>query len=259
MKLLRMLGIAVMATILTGFAAYHYGLNQTTSSVSSPERFPILPRVELARDYGYFIGDVITLTLVIETPPDVVLDLVNLPRQGETHGLFEVRDLTMESTSISNHQIEVKANYRLQYFGPTPLTTLFEPLEILYALPEHRVATTGAYTYKSLFTQPVPINLARIGPYQQTAALALEGPVLDGRNGIIRTGFAMGTLFLLVALAGGSWEWRRHRQRQRTAVMATATVAETTLQVLRHESERFRPSDGSTVPAASSPSFRSAG
>ena len=250
MKPPRLLSIALMVTILAGFAAYRYGMNQAASPAPSPERFPILPRVELARDYGYFIGDVIPLTLVIETTDDVVLDLVNLPHKGETHGVFEVRDLTLTSTSMANRQIVYKANYSLQYFGPTPLTTPFEPLEILYALPEDRVATTGTYTYKSLYTQAVPINLARLGPPHQTAALALEGPVEDGRTSLIHTGFAMGTLCLLVALGGGGWEWRQRRQRQRRAMPDAPGVAETTLQMLRHEGERFRAFAVPTVPAA---------
>jgi hypothetical protein len=120
-------------------------------------------------------------------------------------------------------------------------------LEILYALPEHRVATTGTYTYKSLYTQPVPINLARLGPLHQTVSLPLEGPVGDGRTNLIRTGFAMGTLCWLVALGGCGWEWR---QRQRYAMPDVLGVAETTLQVLRHEGERFRASAVPTVPAA---------
>lgn len=258
MKTLRLLSLALLVTILTGVAAYRYGVNQAVLSAPAPaptptpapERFPILPRVELARDYGYFIGDVIPLTLVIETTDDVVLDLVNLPHKGETHGVFEVRDLTMTSASMANGQMVYKADYRLQYFGPTPLTTPFKPLEILYALPEHRSAATGTYTYKSLFTQPVPINLARVGPHRQTGALALKGPVEDRRTGMIHAGFGLGALFLLAALGGCTWEWHKRRQRHRTVETAPAAVASTTLQVLCHEGERFRPIDVPTVPAS---------
>lgn len=251
MKPLRLLSIALIVTIVTGFAAYRYGVHQAAAPTPapSPERFPILPRVELARDYGYFIGDLIPLTLVIEATDDVVLDLVNLPHEGETHGMFEVHDLAITSTSMADGLIVYKANYRLQYFGPTPVTAPFQPLEILYALPEHRVEATGAYTYKSLFTQPVPINLARVGPHHQPVALALEGPVDDGRTGIIRTGFAVGALFVLVALGGCVWDWQQRRQRHDIVVMNPAAAA-TTLQTLHREGERFRPVDIPPVPAA---------
>ncbi|WP_218673684.1 hypothetical protein, partial [Candidatus Entotheonella palauensis] len=176
--------------------------------------------------------------------------LVNLPHKGESHGLFEVRDLTMTSASMANGQMVYKANYRLQYFGPTPLTTPFKPLEILYALPEQRSAATGAYAYKSLFTQPVPINLARVGPRHQTGVLALEGPVEDRRTGMIRAGFGLGAFLLLVAFGGCVWEWQKRRQRHRAVETAPATIAATTLQALRHEGERFRPIDVPIAPAA---------
>ncbi len=250
MKPLRLITIFCIVTMLTGFAAYYYGAQQAAVPISSPERLPILSRVELTRDYGYFIGDVIPLTLVIETTDDVVIDLVNLPHKGETHGVFEVHDLAITSTLTTKGQRLYKASYSLQYFGPTPLTTPFGPLEIMYALPEHRIAATGSCTYKSLFTQPVPINLARVGPHDQTAALALEGPVEDARTGMIRTGFAIGTLCVLIALGGCAWEWRKGQQRRCAALTVTATVAETTLQTLRHEGERFYPAELTVVPAA---------
>ncbi|WP_089940423.1 hypothetical protein [Candidatus Entotheonella palauensis] len=55
---------------------------------------------------------------------------------------------------------------------------------------------------------------------------------------------------MLAALGGCTWEWRKRRQRQRTVETSPATAAETTLQVLRHEGERFRPADVPVVPAA---------
>ncbi len=62
------------------------------------KRFPIVTRLEMERAYGFFIGDEIPLTLEIEIESGVVLDLVNLPREGEQHGAFEVRRFHLTST-----------------------------------------------------------------------------------------------------------------------------------------------------------------
>ena len=247
MKPLRFVAMASIAALLLSFAAYRFGARQAATPAAAPERFPILPRVELARDYGYFIGDVISLTLVIETTADVVLDLVNLPHKGEMHGLFEVRDLTVTTTATTTHHVTHRAAYSLQYFGPTPVTAPFGPLEILYALPEHQVETTGSYTYKSVFTQPAPINMARIGPHHRRVDLTLKGPVEDERAGMIRAGFALGTLFSLIVLGSWAWGWRQQRRMEMTS---STRIAATTLQTLRLEGERFRPIDIPAIPAA---------
>ena len=93
MTQLRTFLCAVLVTALSyglGFAAG----DQAIETAGDTERFPILTRFELPRDYGYFIGDEIPLTLVVETSQGVVLDLVNLPKQGETHGPIRDSRLT---------------------------------------------------------------------------------------------------------------------------------------------------------------------
>jgi hypothetical protein len=132
-------------------------------------RFPIVTRIDLPRDYGFFIGDEIPLTVIIEAPPDVVLDLVNLPRTGEQHGKLEIRDFKLTSTVGADRTTIYQAAYRMQYFGIAPLTISFEPLEILYAARQDRDEVANAYHYKSLFTQSVSINISRIGPYRSHA------------------------------------------------------------------------------------------
>jgi hypothetical protein len=200
-----------------------------------PEQFPILSQFELSRDYGYFIGDEIPLTLVIETTADVVLDLVNLPQKGDTHGLFEIRDVHITS-SPGEHATQIyRADYILQYFGPTPYSAPFGPLEILYALPRAPDASQPTYTYKRLLTQPAVIHIARLGPLRVNQAVQLKGPVDDQRAGIIWVSFFFGTTLLLTAVGGWGWEGYRAWQRRRVLAARTPTPAERALQALQRD------------------------
>lgn len=201
---------------------------------SSPQQFPILSQFELSRDYGYFIGDEIPLTLIIETAADVVLDLVNLPQKGDTHGLFEIRDVHITSLPGEHTTQIYRAAYTLQYFGPTPYSAPFGPLEILYALPRGSDTSQATYTYKRLLTQPAVIHIARLAPLRVTQAVQLKGPVDDPRAGIIWASFFFGTVLVLTAVGGWGWEGYRAWQRHCTLAARTLTPAAWALQTLQH-------------------------
>jgi hypothetical protein len=241
MKKMRIILIILAASIVSfGFLVVQFFLPTPRVSSSAPtERFPILARFELPRDYGYFIGDEIPLTLVIETTGGVVLDLINLPQKGEKHGLFEIRNRTITSFAVSPEQKIYRAVYTLQYFGPTPLTTHFDALEILYAFPKDKEAPMRTYTYQSLFTQPVPISIARIGPMQSPQPLESKGPVDDPRSGIIWTAFTLGTVCLLVSFVGWGCEWWKRWQQRNTPRVRSLTAADRALHALQHEEALF--------------------
>lgn len=242
----------ILAAILVGGVSYLVTSLLVTARFEPPaapsERFPILARFELPRDYGYFIGDAIPLTLVLETAGGVVLDLINLPQKGEKHGLFEIRDLQLTTAASADGLKVYRADYTLQYFGATPLTVRFEPLEILYALPIERASSSTPYNYQSLRTQPVAMHIARMGPYQPTPALDIKGPVDDRRAGLIWVSLAMGAVFLLAALGGGCREWHQHWQCHRTAQAAAFTPADTALGALRQEGAVWYPTAESAFP-----------
>lgn len=203
----------------------------------TPQPFPIVTSFELPRDYGYFIGDEIPLSLTIEAQKGVVIDLVNLPRKGEQHGLFEIRELTITTSTTAEEQVVHRATYTLQYFGASPLTAQFEPLEILYAHPAEDTPRDKRITqYKSLFTQPAVINISRIGPYRTTQALDPKGPLPDHRQALIWIPSLLGILFLSASVLGWTKEWQRARKNSRRGRHTPATALEQALQAL-HDSE----------------------
>jgi hypothetical protein len=210
---------ALLLVMLMGFGYGRAGDTSDTPahSTPAPEPFPIVTRFELPRDYGYFIGDEIPLTLTIEAQKGVVIDLVNLPREGEQHGLFEIRHLAITS-STTKEQIVYRAAYTLQYFGAAPLTAQFEPLEILYARPAAEEPHEKRITqYKSLFTQPAVLNISRLGPYRATQALDPKGPLSDRRRGLIWIPSLLGLSLLGASVFGWTKEWqhiRKHAQRR---------------------------------------------
>jgi hypothetical protein len=204
-------------------------------AASSTEQFPLLSRFEQPHSYGYFIGDEIPLTLVIETTGNVTLDLINLPHPGDKVGPFEIRHLQLTSAVLSPGSKVYRAAYTLQYFGPTPMTTIFGPLEILYAVPPAPNLPQSAYTYKRLLTQPALIHLSRLGPLRPPRPLAIKGQVDDSRTGLMWLFLTGGTLLVLGAAGGLGWEQWTAWQRQRARAAHPSTITALTLQTLRHE------------------------
>jgi hypothetical protein len=211
---------------------------QPESDIEATERFPIVTRFAMERAYGFFIGDEIPITLEIETERGVVLDLVNLPRAGEEHGSFEVRHFHLTSIDQPNARRLYRADYRLQYFGAAPLTLQFEPLEILYASAQNRDEAAQRYIYKSLFTQPVIIDISRIGPYHPTPALGLKGPLDDVRPWRIWLAAGLGSLCVLAAVGGGGRECWLYYQQRCGRMHGLQSAAAQTLQRLRLEEGR---------------------
>lgn len=223
--------IAVFVGLFSYLAVEALAEETPEPAAPAPEPFPIVTRFDIPRDYGYFIGDEIPLTLYIETAKHAVLDLVNLPRKGEQHGLFEIRDFALTSTYDAAGGIVYRAAYRLQYFGAAPLTIQFVPLEILYALAKDNSAHVSSY--RSLFTQPVTINISRIGPYQPTQALDPKGPLTDARADLVWLPCLLGTTFLFLAMGGWRQTWRQYRRQQRSPEGVQTSNIDKALHALR--------------------------
>lgn len=249
MKKTRTLMIVLLGAGVCALGLYLFSRNSPEAEEPSEDRFPIVSKFEFPRNYGYFIGDEIPLDLVIETTGGVVLDLVNLPRKGDKHGLFEIRDFSL-STDASGDEYKVyRISYVLQYFGATPLTAQFEGLEILYALADERRRPNGSFSYKSLFTQPTPINMSRIGPFRPTQAIGLKGPMEVQNSWLIWISYITGAGILLIVLSHWLWERRRHARLQLESGQDVTTITETILQALRQEGAAYRPIDEPSVSA----------
>jgi hypothetical protein len=219
--------LILLALVCAGsyVALQAFTITPPVPAVTPVERFPIVSRFELPQAYGHFIGDEIPVTLVLETSGDVVVDLINLPHVGETFGPFEVRDLHVTTANLSQSHKVYRAAYNLQYFGPTPFTAVFGPLEILYAFPPAPDVPAPTYTYKRLQTQPAVVHMARLSPQSAAYPVRIKGDVADARTGMIWLLSILGTVLILAAIGGWGWEqrivWQRHWGR--TAQMHTVT------------------------------------
>jgi hypothetical protein len=224
---------------------------EAEAETAPSERFPIVTRIELTRDYGFFIGDEIPLTVIIKASADAVLDLVNLPRTGEQHGQFEIRDFNLTSTVSADRTTTYRAAYHMQYFGIAPLTIPFNPLEILYAVRQDRDAVAKAYNYKSLFTQPVSIHISRIGPHQPTPALDPKGPMKDPRTALFWLPVIGGALCMVAALGGwGRGYWQIRKQRLGSEAGTLTAVEKTLARLHRAEVKPARSDEGLAPDAA---------
>ena len=81
------------------------------ASLHRESPFPILTRLDFPREYGFFVGDEIPLTLSIEAVEGVRIDLVNLPREGNMVGVLEVREARIKPP----HHHDGKRIYPIEY------------------------------------------------------------------------------------------------------------------------------------------------
>lgn len=212
------LSIALLSALLTYLASQPPAETQhtpfATFAIGMPvEKFPILPRFEVPRNYGFFIGDEIPLQLVIETTGDVMVNLEKLPQKGQKHGPFEVSDMRITRQTPAGHGVIYRVAYALQYFGPTPLTAVFEGVEILYAS-----ATDGPYprasAYKRLVTQPVSIDMARLSPLHLTASRRPKGALQDQRMLTVWLGVVCTAICLTAGGVLGVKAWQQKVRQQ---------------------------------------------
>lgn len=209
------LSIALFSALLTYLILQSPSAPQhpplSTFAVGMPvEKFPILPRFEVPRNYGFFIGDQIPLRLIIEIADDIVVNLEKLPQKGQKHGPFEIADMQISRQTTAGHGAIYQVSYSLQYFGPTPLTAAFEGVEILYASVTERHPPRQTSTYKRVVTQPVLINMARLSPLHHTASRKPKGAIHHQRMLTVWLG-GIFTAFCLTA--GGVLGVKAWRQR----------------------------------------------
>lgn len=218
--------IAALAVLLLGPAP-------VLSAQPAEEKPSIVARFETPRDFGYHIGDLIPLTLVIEAATGTVVDLESLPHGGEAAGLFEVRHVRINQSHTTSGSV-YRVEFGVQTFVPATWAegVAFPPLELRFARPGDRLLD-GGYVYRSVTLPPYVFFLSSTARSQE-ALRPGKGPVLPRVGWSFWGTVSLGTLSLLLGLlrlAGdlGRW-WRRRAQETRSAAERRALR---TLTVLR--------------------------
>jgi hypothetical protein len=219
--------------VMVGCAVTLLVLASVLLAEAEPEQPQISVRFETPRDFGYHIGDLIPLTLLIETGTGVVIDLESLPHRGEAIGLFEVRNVRIDhSGTLSGSAYRIQ--FTLQSFVPATaaLAAVFPPLELRFALPEDRLAD-GEYVYRAVTLPPHLFFLSptAIGP---VALRSLKGSVIPQTGWFFWGALGLGAVFLATGLGRLAWgvaRWWKQRSVQERSRAARRAMR--TLKVLR--------------------------
>ncbi len=187
-----------------------------TGKGDSPENeaFPITVDFHCPRNFGFHIGDEIPLTVTMEAEDGPIVDLVNLPQKGETHGPFEVRDVRIRK-GRENGRAVYTVFYELQSFEPAIAVDRlkFPPLRISYATEGDWNPVESKYHYRSLFSQAFDIFVSRTATYFGPMK-DIKGPIEDGRTALIwKVTTVVGGLMVLLALITWPWDFIRRRRR----------------------------------------------
>jgi hypothetical protein len=177
------------------------------------EVFPVTVDFESPRNFGFHVGDEIPLTITMKVKDGNILDLVNLPKEKESHGPFEVRGVKVKKRKKGD-QMEYAVSYRLQSFEPAIAVDrlTFPPLRISYAANGNWNRKESKYEYQTLFSQAFDVLVSRtatyLGPMKD-----LKGPIYD-RKGTLRWQVTMtlGGLMLLLALCTWFLDFIRKRR-----------------------------------------------
>ncbi|MCK5551594.1 MAG: hypothetical protein KAJ09_00525 [Deltaproteobacteria bacterium] len=207
---------------------------------SSPghEAFPITVDFHCPRNFGFHIGDEIPLTVTLETRDGHMIDLVNLPREEETHGIFEVRKVRVRERR-KNGGTTYTILYLLQSFEPAIAVDKlkFPPLRISYATEEDWNRVASKYRYRHLFSQPFDIFVSRTATYYGPMK-DIKGPIMDERAAVIwKAAIIVGGIVVFVAFL--TWPWELIRRRGRVVgESANPTPRDRALKELQEARER---------------------
>ncbi len=214
MKKLLLLTFLAASLALGAVSSENRGVQSGDGELVENEAFPITVDFNCPRNFGFHIADEIPLKVTLETGEGPIVDLVNLPKRGETHGSFEVRDVRVRKHRKSGGTV-YSVFYRLQSFEPAIAVDRlkFPPLRISYATEEDWNPAESKYYYRNLFSQAFDIFVSRTATYFGPMK-DIKGPVEDERTTAIwKVTIVVGGLMVFVALITWPWDFIRRRRR----------------------------------------------
>jgi hypothetical protein len=208
----------------------------TLVAQAAREEPSITARFEAPREFGYHIGDLIPLTLLIDAESGTVVDLESLPHRGETVGPFEVRTVRISHSRMASSSA-YRIEFTLQTFVPatSAVGVAFPPLELRFALPEDRLAD-GGYVYRSITLPPHVFFLSptAIGP---RALRANKGSMVPRTGWLFWGSVSLGAVSIAMAVVMLAWDlarWWLRRSRE-----TRSRAEERALRTLRVLRERY--------------------
>lgn len=207
-----------------------------TSPIRAAETPALVARFEASRDFGYHIGDLVPLALLIEAEDGIVVDLENLPSRGEAVGPFEVRDVRIHRSRTASGTA-YRVEFILQSFVPAAVAggVAFPPLDLRFALPADRAAD-GTYGYRTVmlppyvfFLSPTAVRPGALRP-NKGSVVPPPGPLFWGTVGAGAASVAAAMTILGIDLT--RW-WRRRSAEKRSKAEQRA------LGTLRRLRERY--------------------
>ena len=162
---------------------------------TGPQTFPVIVDFESPRNFGFHVGDEIPLTITMKVEKGSIVDLVNLPKEKESHGPFEVRGVSIKKRKKKG-QTEYRVSYRLQSFEPAIAVDrlTFPPLNISYSMEKDWDRKESKHEYQTLLSQDYDILVSRTATYLGPMK-PLKGPLGD-KTGII--------IWKVATVAGGT-------------------------------------------------------
>ena len=162
---------------------------------TGPQTFPVIVDFESPRNFGFHVGDEIPLTITMKVEKGSIVDLVNLPKEKESHGPFEVRGVSIKKRKKKG-QTEYRVSYRLQSFEPAIAVDrlTFPPLNIAYSMEKDWNRKESKHEYQTLLSQDYDILVSRTATYLGPMK-PLKGPLGD-KTGII--------IWKVATVAGGT-------------------------------------------------------
>jgi hypothetical protein len=180
---------------------------------SEQQTFPVIVDFESPRNFGFHVGDEIPLTVSMKVGKGSIVDLVNLPTKKESHGPFEIRDVSIKRRQKKG-LTEYRVSYRLQSFEPAIAVDrlTFPSLNISYSREKDWNRKKSKHEYQTLLSQNYDILVSRTATYMGPMK-PLKGPLVDKTGTILwKAATVAGTMMILLALFTWFMDFIRKRR-----------------------------------------------
>lgn len=196
--------------------------------------------VEEPRAFGYFLGDLIERTAVIETARDDTIVPASLPRTGPSNYWLELKSVSQSTKQHADGAVHrLKLTYQMFYAPIDPRKVTIPEMDItIKTAAGNETATVPQFT--TIMSPLREIFPEKSGETAETF-LKQDAPVPVRRSGFARTGAlvaaALSAVFLLLLARHFAW-WPFSRRPTRPFSRAAREVAQALSRTERREGYR---------------------
>jgi mxaA protein len=218
---------------------------------------PTLSVTNPASTYGVHIGDVLSRTVIVDSPASYKLAESALPKKGSKHDGIELVDVALHTQSQADHtQYTLQLHYQVFAVSTTPSVMHLPAEQLNFSQPAASAITVDVPAWGFWFS---PLVTGGASTAKKNMLPAVKTPLIDSRGdrqrlGLFLTMAVVSLLALLYINADGQWLpfmggafARAHRQLKRLAKSSKPKTAAEEKKALVYLHQAFNQHYGANI------------